>query len=250
MEGEALRGRLFACIARRNTGLGPSGTKKLIAVGISGAVALSLLFVAAWMVFAGGAGEKEPDGVQIIAPAETSESDAVGSPEAITPVPMPSPTALPEEITVYITGAVVNPGVYSVARGERLDAVLRLAGGATESADLDRVNLAAYATDAAHYNIPTAGEPVRPGEPLGEGSASNADEAGESESCRPPVNINTASVQCLETLPGIGGVRAESIVAHRDQGGPFSSPEAITDVSGIGDGIFRRIAELITVDPH
>ena len=224
--------------------MGPSGTKKLIAVGISGAVALSLLFVAAWMVFAGGSSEQEPDGVQIIAPAEISE------PGAITPAPMPSPTALPEEITVYITGEVVNPGVYSVARGERLDAVLKLAGGATERADLGRVNLAAHPADAAHYTIPAAGEPAEPGESSGDGSASNAAEAGESESCRQPVNINTASAQCLETLPGIGSVRAESIVAHREQEGPFANPEAITDVSGIGDGIFRRIAERITVDPH
>ena len=230
--------------------MGSSGTKKLIAVGISGAVAFSLLFVAAWMVFAGGSSEQEPDGVQIIAPAEISEPGAVGSPGAITPAPMPSPTALPDEITVYITGEVANPGVYSVARGERLDAVLKLAGGATESADLSRVNLAAHAADAVHYTIPAAGEPAEPGESSGDGSASNAAEAGESEGCRPPVNINTASAQCLETLPGIGGVRAESIVAHREQEGPFANPEAITDVSGIGDGIFRRIVGLITVDPH
>ena len=230
--------------------MGPSGTKKLIAVGISGALAMSLLFVAAWMVFAGGAGEQEPAGVQIIAPAETSEPGAVVSPGAAASALTPSPTALPEEITVYITGEVVNPGVYSVARGGRLDAVLRLAGGPTESADLGRVNLAAYAADAAHYTIPAAGEPAEPGEPSGDGSAPNAVEAGESESCRPPVNINTASAQCLETLPGIGAVRAESIVGHREQQGPFASTEAITEVSGIGDGIFRRIAELITADPH
>ncbi|MDE2786991.1 MAG: ComEA family DNA-binding protein [Chloroflexota bacterium] len=230
--------------------MGPSGTKKLIAVGISGAVALSLLFVAAWMVFAGGAAEPEPDGVRIIAPAETSEPSTVGSPGAAASALTPSPTVLPEEIAVYITGEVVNPGVYTVAKGERLDAALRLAGGATENADLSRVNLAAYATDAAHYNIPTAGEPVGPGEPLHDGSAPNADEVGVSESCQPPVNINTANAACLETLPGIGGVRAASIVAHREQQGPFASPDAITEVSGIGDGIFRRIAELITVDPH
>lgn len=230
--------------------MGPSGTKKLIAVGISGALAMSLLFVAAWMVFAGGTGEQEPAGVQIIAPAETSEPGAVVSPGAAAAGLTPSPTALPEEITVYITGEVVNPGVYSVAQGGRLDAVLRLAGGPTESADLGRVNLAAYAADAAHYTIPAAGEPAEPGEPSGDGPAQNAVEAGESESCRPPVNINTASTQCLETLPGIGAVRAESIVVHREQQGPFASAEAITEVSGIGDGIFRRIAELITADPH
>lgn len=230
--------------------MGPSGTKKLIAVGISGAVALSLLFVAAWMVFAGGASEQEPDGVRIIAPAETSESGAVGSPGAAAPALTPSPTVLPEEITVYITGEVVNPGVYTITKGERLDAALRLAGGATENADLGRVNLAAYATDAAHYKIPAAGEPVGAGEPSGDGPAPNADEGGVSESCQPPVNINTANAACLETLPGIGSVRAESIVGHREQKGPFASPDAITDVSGIGDGIYRRIAELITVDTH
>ena len=232
--------------------MGASGTKKLIAAGVSGAVALTLLFVAAWMVFAGGATEPEPDGVQIIAPAEAAEPGAVGSPAggAAASALMPPPTALSEEIAVYITGEVVNPGVYSVARGERLDAVLQLAGGPTESADLGRVNLAEYAADARHYTIPAAGEPAGLGKTSSDVSAANADEAGASASCRPPVNINTASAQCLETLPSIGGVRAESIVGHRERQGLFDSPAAITEVSGIGDGIFRQIAELITVDPH
>lgn len=199
------------------------------------------------MVFGSDANGREPDGVQIIAPAESSEPDAVGSPSVASSVEAQSEVMSPQQITVYITGEVINPGVYTITEGERLDAVLRLAGGATENADLSRVNLAAYATDAAHYKIPVAGDPVGPGEPSGNGSASSADEAGISESCQPPVNINTASAQCLETLPGIGSVRADSIVAHREQEGPFGSPEAITDVSGIGDGIYRRIADMITV---
>ena len=211
---------------------------------------MSLLFVAAWMVFGSDANEREPGGVQIIAPAESSEPDAVGSPPVTPSVEAQSEVVPPPQITVYITGEVVNPGVYTIAKGERLDAVLRLAGGATENADLSRVNLAAYATDAAHYKIPETGEPVGAGEPLGDRPAPNADEVAVSESCQPPVNINTASAQCLETLPGIGGVRADSIVAHREQQGPFASPEAITDVSGIGDGIYRRIADMITVATH
>ena len=230
--------------------MGPSGTKRLIAIGISTAVALSLLFVAAWMVFSSDTDGREPDGVQIIAPAESSEPDAVGSPSITPSVEAQSEAMPPQQITVYITGAVVNPGVYTIAKGERLDAALRLAGGATDNADLSRINLAAYATDAAHYKIPEAGEPVGAGEPLGDGPAPNADEVAVSDSCQPPVNINTASAKCLETLPGIGSVRAESIVAHREQEGPFASPEAITDVSGIGDGIFRRLGELITVNAH
>ena len=66
-------------------------------------------------------------------------------------------------------------------------------------------------------------------------------------SCSVPIDINVATADCLETLPGIGKVRAEAIVAHREQVGPFGSTEAITDVSGIGDGIYRQISGSIAV---
>ena len=230
--------------------MGTSGTKRLIAIGISGAAALLLLCVAAWLIFSGPADVDEPDGIQIIAPEASAEPDNTVFPINDTSAPAPSPAAPPERIAVYITGEVVRPGVYTVEKGERLDAVLRLAGGPTEDADLNRINLADYATDATHYDIPGAGEPVTPTGSSGNTSAPQASEVTPSEACQVPVNINTANAQCLETLPGIGGVRAESIVAHRDQEGSFASPEAITDVSGIGDGIFRRIAEMITVAPR
>ncbi len=227
--------------------MGPSGTKRLIAVGMSGAVALSLLCVAAWMVFSGNSDQREPDGVQIIAPSEYSGLSVDGSPAASTPVPPPGETAPPKQIAVYITGEVVNPGVYTVANGERLDGVLRLAGGASASANLSRINLAAYVTDATHYNIPGTGDDAVPGESATFGLASNADDEDATEACGMPVNITTASAQCLETLPGIGAVRAEAIVDYREQEGSFASPEAITEVPGIGDGIYRRIADMITV---
>ena len=227
-----------------------SATKRLLAIGISGAVAFSLLCVAAWMVFSGDNKEREPDGIQIIAPAETPEPVVARTPSASTDVVHQSEVTPPQQITVYITGEVVEPGVYTIAEGERLDTVLALAGGPTENADLSRVNLAAYATDAAHYTIPKAGEPVGHGETSSDGSTAKVAETTAAGSCKVPVNINTASVQCLETLPGIGGVRAESIVDHREQEGPFAGPEVITDVSGIGDGIYRRIADMITVAPR
>ncbi|MCY4556927.1 MAG: ComEA family DNA-binding protein [Chloroflexi bacterium] len=227
-----------------------SGTKRLIAIGMSGAVALSLLCVAAWMIFNGGTDVDEPDGIQIIVPEASAEADTTGSPKANTSAPAPSPAAPPEQITVYVTGEVIRPGVYTVDQGERLDAVLRLAGGPTEDADLNRINLAAYASDATHYDIPGAGEPAAPTGSSVDASAPKAPESAPSEACPVPVNINTANAQCLETLPGIGGVRADSIVTHREQEGPFASPEAITDVPGIGEGIFRGIAEMITVAPR
>ncbi len=213
-------------------------------------MALSLLFVAAWMVFAAGGNELDPDGVQIISPAQTSATVGAAPPSIAAPVEPASGMTHPREITVYITGEVTNPGVYTVADGERLDRVLQLAGGATEKADLSRINLAAYATDAAHYRVAKARDPVGSGGVSSDGPIPKAAEVVAPQGCQSPVNINTATALCLETLPGIGSVRAESIVAHREQDGPFASPEAITDVSGIGDGIYRRIAESITVAPR
>ena len=227
--------------------MGPSRTRKLIAVGVSCAAAVLLLSLAAWMILGDRADISEPEGIQIIAPEDTSASDAVEPPAVTTSAPDPPEATTAAQIAVYITGEVVNPGVYTVANGERLDAVLQLAGGPTENADLSRINLAAYLTDAAHYNIPKGGDLVGYVEASSDASAANVVEAAETGGCAPPLNINAANAECLETLPGIGGVRADAIVAHREQSGPFASPEAITDVSGIGDGIYRRIAEMITV---
>lgn len=227
--------------------MGPLGTKRLFAFGISGAAVLTLLGVAAWMVFNGSSDDRRPEGVQIIAPLEEPNSDVDGSPAPTVSSLAPTVTPSPQRIAVYITGEVVNPGVYRVADGDRLETVLQLAGGPTENADLSRINLAAYATDTAHYRIPEVGETVGAEEPLVDASKPDSIEASASQGCQEPVNINTASAHCLETLPGIGRVRAESIIAHREQEGPFPSPEAITDVPGIGDGIYRRIADMITV---
>lgn len=230
--------------------MGPSRTKRLIAVVISGALALSLLCVAAWMVLGGGNDGGDLDGLQIIAPAETPEPDVAESSLDPTSIQAQPEVELPEQITVYITGEVVDPGVYTITNGERLDTVLRLAGGATEKADLGRINLAAYATDAAHYHIPDTSAAAGHGEASGDASTAGVPETTPTGQCQTPVNINTAVAQCLETLPGIGRVRANSIVAHREQAGHFANPEAITEVSGIGDGIYRRIADMITVAPR
>ena len=230
--------------------MGQSRTKRLIAVVISGAVALSLLCVAAWMVLGGENDERAADGIQIIAPVQTNEPNVGETSSDPTSVISQQEVKPPEQITVYITGEVVDPGVYTISKGERLDAVLRLAGGATENADLRRVNLAAYAADAAHYHIPETGMAAGSGETPGDASTGKVPQPTATEACQTPVDINTAGAQCLETLPGIGGVRAQSIVTHREQAGPFASPEAITEVSGIGDGIYRRIADMITVGPR
>lgn len=196
------------------------------------------------------------------------------------------PSGAPGEIAVYITGAVAKPGVYRVSVGERLDGVIELAGGPSEDADLSRINLAAYVKDAAHYRIPSVSNPSvgvpAVGVPGGGGdiadtattasnintstgavnagavsagevstSAAGGGEAGASAgACAAPIDINSATPDCLQTLPGIGRVRAETIVAHREEVGLFPSAQSITAVSGIGNGIYGRIAGLITARPR
>ena len=224
------------------------GVKRLAAVAVSCVAAAALLAVAAWMML-GKSGDGPPDAtVQIISPAEQAVEGAPPATALSTQVGLGGTVSAPTEIAVYITGAVVKPGVYSAASDQRLDDVLTLAGGPTDDADLDRINLAARLTDAAHYKIPSV-EDTEPDTPaLGGEQIAASETLPAPNPCAVPININTTTSECLETLPGIGAVRAESIVAHRERMGPFVVAEDIKAVSGIGDGIYRRIADMISVD--
>ena len=221
--------------------------KRLAAVVVSCVAATALLAVAAWIAL-GKSGDGPPDAaVQIIPPTEEVVEGTPPATTQLTPVGLGGTVSAPTEIAVYITGAVVNPGVYSATSDQRLHDVLTLAGGPTDDADLDRINLAARLTDAAHYKIPSVDD-TEPDAPTSGGEQiSGSETLPAANPCAVPININTATAECLETLPGIGAVRAESIVAHREQMGPFIAAEDITAVSGIGDGIYQRIAEMISV---
>ncbi len=215
-----------------------SSPRWILAAALSTLAAVAILALAGWTL-SGSGGGPTASAVQIIPPAGAEPAPGAGIPPAAQPTP-PAST----RIAVYITGAVVNPGVYAATAGQRLDAVVALAGGAAPDADLNRVNLAAYVTDAAHYRIPARREPAS-------GAAPPASEAAASSpACAAPVDINSATAECLATLPGIGSVRADSIVAHREQAGPFATADGIVAVSGIGNGIYQRIAGLITVSPR
>jgi len=149
--------------------------------------------------------------------------------------PEPDETAqILDEIVVHIEGAVVNPGVFTLSYGSRVNDALTLAGGATEEADLARINLAAFLEDAQQIIIPTAGEET----PLQ--IAQEADSG--------LVNINTADERLLTTLPGIGPARAGNIIAHREASGPFSTIEDLQNVPGIGAGILNNVRAHITVN--
>jgi len=118
-----------------------------------------------------------------------------------TPIEIQSPTAVPTAtvapIRVHVSGAVHNPGVFSLPAGSRVEEVVEAAGGVTEEADLDRINLAAWVNDGQRVHVPTQGETDSPAVNLDAGAATGLAGTGK-------ININTATAEQLDTLPGIG----------------------------------------------
>lgn len=152
-----------------------------------------------------------------------------------------------DDIQVYISGAVRNPGVYPMLPGDRLSDVVAAAGGATGEAQITSVNLALRVVDQAHYHIPSAGEtpPAQAGSADSQGVVS-VPAQGESTTGG-LIDLNLASPSLLETLPGIGPVLSQAIVDHRETNGPFRSVEEITDVPRIGPATYQKIRDLVTV---
>ncbi|MCR4418553.1 MAG: ComEA family DNA-binding protein [Clostridia bacterium] len=145
----------------------------------------------------------------------------------------------PKAVRVHVAGAVARPGVYELAEGARVMEAVQQAGPLPE-ADVHALNLAAPLADGQKITVPRQGEsPAAAG-----GPAAFAPGAGGAGG---PININVASAQELEALPGIGPTLAQRIVAYREEHGPFRTVEDIKNVSGIGEGRYAQIKELITV---
>ncbi|MBR4543964.1 MAG: helix-hairpin-helix domain-containing protein [Lachnospiraceae bacterium] len=153
-----------------------------------------------------------------------------------------------DDFYVYLTGAVCVPGVYAVPAGSRLYEAVEMAGGFTDETDISACNLAAEVSDGVQYYFPTYAETeaaggtaayiVSSGQNMSGGSSAGADGR---------VNINTASRDELMTLPGIGGSKADAIIAYRDSNEGFSAPEDIKNVKGIGDSTYESLKDYITV---
>jgi competence protein ComEA len=144
---------------------------------------------------------------------------------------------------VYVTGAVAHPDVYLLSAGSIVRDALVAAGGATADADLNRINLAQQVYDQQQIYVPRFGEenPPLPSPPASlTNTSGNVQATGK-------VNINTATAEELDTLPGIGPAIAQRIIEYRLTNGPFQSIEEIKNVSGIGDKLFEKLKDLITV---
>lgn len=153
---------------------------------------------------------------------------------------LPSPTAAP--LTVYLSGAVVNPGLYTLPPGSRLVDALTAAGGASEHGDLTSLNLAQRLIDGQRIHVP-ATEEKSAGEPLPNKTASV-------DPVIFPLDLNSATPEQLDQLPGIGPTKAADIISYRQKIGGFDKIEQILEVPGIGPATFERIKEMIMVSPR
>ena len=154
----------------------------------------------------------------------------------------PPPTS--ELIQVHVTGAIVRPGVYDMPENSRVLDAVEAAGGFVAEADKNAINLAAFLEDGQRLELPYVA-----------GYVPDEDEsfAVVSEGTPSPlvgedlVDINTASLEELDKLPGIGLTSAQNIIDYREENGPFARIEDIVNVSGIGAATYDEIKDLITV---
>ena len=151
-------------------------------------------------------------------------------------------------LIIHITGAVKSPGVYQLKSTDRIVDAVKIAGGATEEANLDLINLAALLKDGQKIIVPSKIYNEN-GEETNKNIDNNAEVmySSSSSSISGEININTANATMLQALPGIGPVLSERIIEYRNQNGLFGIIDDIKDVSGIAEKKFEGIKDLICV---
>lgn len=227
-------------------------------------VVFLLLFGVACVMLAGCGGKgDETDGLVSLATleeeADEADSDASSEkPKAADPAASTADVgegmadtdkALEEDVVyVYVCGAVNCPGVYKLKPDARVYEAIEAAGGLSTDAAAEYVNQAQKVEDGVQIYVPDK-EEAEQGLESGLGSTPGGSMAAESgaDTASAKININSATVEELKTLPGIGDAKAQSIVSYRQANGMFQGIEDLMNVEGIKSGVFDKIKDKITV---
>ena len=171
----------------------------------------------------------------------------------ITIAPLASPTV--GNVTVFVGGAVRQPGLYTLPQGERIDAALAAAGGLADDAAPEGLNRAVRLRDEAQIVVPRRGEPTATQTRASTAPVSTAPAtlASPRPSSTPlptgPIDVNHASATELERLPGVGPKLAQAIVDYRAEHGPFAGPAQLAEVKGISERLIATWNEAIVYGP-
>ena len=206
----------------------PSGRGRVVAIG--GLIACLALGVVAWRAL-----RPTPVPIEASLPRATAADNPTTGTPASTP---PGSGAAAEQIVVNAAGAVTAPGVYRLLSGSRVVDLIDAAGGPAPDADLDQLNLAAPLSDGDRVYVPRAGELVP-----ASGGPSTASGAGAQ-----PLDLNAATVEQLDALPGVGPSTAQAIVDYRTQHGRIRSVDELLEVRGIGPAKLESIRPRVRVN--
>lgn len=217
--------------------------------GRAGAVALAAIATIAVLVtiFTLMRSQSPPVRSAKLPPVEAVASSSRG--------PSPSPTATSNQpLVVSVVGLVHSPGLVTLTPGARIADALKAAGGTTAGADTTGLNMARQVGDGEQIVVgiaPAKGQPPMLGSSISTGSSAPSAPPTAARSDRPTsaevVNLNTATVQQLDALPGVGPVTAAAIVAWRDANGKFTSIDQLAEVDGIGPARLEKLRPLVRV---